>query len=240
MLSSSLKTVSFFVMTYLTLMTSGVASSANKENAGSESNRKTKTITSQEKKTNDNESDSEFHRRDKKFQLTFTLLGGGLGTIGGANAGYFLSPNQLFGIRWEKHEYLNVSYFSGVTKSYGIYGKTFFGNSFYVNYGLSKNYSEFRLKKARYSLRDLLTNNVSRDLTYIRNEKWEHSGIDLSIGNQWQWEHFTLGADWVGFYQSFASSRKEYYENERDQENHDALFLRDHIRGLVFYIGSSF
>lgn len=239
MKSYSAKTLGFLALTCMTFLTPSLAlGEENETKTDNQKNRKKKVVSSQGVKEEVNESES--NRQDKKFQLTATLTGGGLGTIRGISAGYFYHPNLIFGIRGENQNRLNFDSFSSETKSYGVFAKTFFDNSFYVNYGLSFNTSEFKVDENKSFFGFPSSSSNDSQVTYSRYEKWQHSGIDLSIGNQWQWEHFTLGTDWIGYYKSFQSSRKEYKEEGVPLKSYQIYFNRDHLRALVFYLGSSF
>lgn len=90
----------------------------------------------------------------------------------------FLNPNNLIGVDF------NLSS-DGATEddeketSFNLNFKHFLGNSFYVHP---------RAYYVNWSMKD-------------EDERHDHRvtamGLGFSLGNQWQWDRFTLGADWL-------------------------------------------
>lgn len=116
----------------------------------------------------------------------------------------------------------------------GVHYKRFIGNSFYVKMGI-----DYR--------------SVKYDYTYPFSGYEEHFegnsiAAGLVIGNQWQWDNFTLGCDWVGVSLPFASSvtnetvassSDSYYRSSLDDA--EAKYLRNGFaQALRFYVGYSF
>ena len=105
---------------------------------------------------------------------------------------------------------------------YSMDVKIFTGNSFYVKPGI------YYRKQT-----DVLSwiYNSSAD-NWAANEKAEIEdiGINFRIGNQWQWDNFTLGCDWIGL--SRTVSKLSETGNTEDLEVSGAA--------LNFYLGLSF
>ena len=119
----------------------------------------------------------------------------------------FLDPNtvlqfNLFSLRGDINEETDMEvdgdrvYLMGVKTKLkgsavsGLY-KRFFGNSFYAGAGLDFS----KVEGTYYISRDVLgtDDNLETDLGH-----YAKTSLDLRIGNQWQWNNFTLGTDWVG------------------------------------------
>ncbi len=148
-------------------------------------------------------------RKDLKY--TVTLQPVGFGPIPefsqGINIGYFLNPNSILQLEYtSSHTPFQTPAYSGANGygsstssqrwysslrgySLGIHLKQFFGNSFYVNGGVD--------------YRNLSRNNDYEDLTNTSQSfSVGFSGTSvaaaISLGNQWQFSHFTIGCDWIG------------------------------------------
>ena len=68
-------------------------------------------------------------------------------------------------------------------------------------------------------------------VTYKDTARIEDIGLGFRIGNQWQWDRFTLGCDWAGINRSISTISKR---GNLDSEDLNAINL------LNFYIGASF
>lgn len=181
--------------------------------------------------------ESEKNRDGKTFQVTGTLLGVGLGSISGITTGLFLNENLMLTLRAEQHifqfDFLGLDLYSTHSRLYGVGAKKFFGNSFYLDGALLTGFSESRQTQYRYQ--SGIGSYEAR--TY---EKWQHSGVQLAIGNQWQWEYFTLGTDWIGYYAPLQKTRVEYDQDEGYEDLNSSSFSPGHLRILAFYLGASF
>lgn len=184
---------------------------------------------------------SAFHRLNKK--LTFQYQSGGVGPISystqGFIAGYHVSPNQVLqveltsgGDRWGD----NTSRSDG--KTMGFYYKQFNGNSFYFKTGLE--YSTLD----RYYNYGWISNVASDGYSY----KGSKVSASISIGNQWQWENFTLGCDWIGISvplthevhdEKFWGTDSDY-ANHRLQESKDNYLKNGFPLAFHLYLGVSF
>jgi hypothetical protein len=215
--------------------TSEAAFAAKKSKKRIELARDTKKITS--KDTPVPSDISEDNREDKKYLITATPLGIGLGFITGITGGYYLNPHTIVGGRIENHsldlKIYGYEFFSAQTKSAGGFVKYFMGNSFYIDAGLSANITEFTVKNIGYT-------SEKGFYEYRQHEKWQHGGLDLAIGNQWQWEHFTLGTDWIGIYQPLTQKQVEYENTAVGDDVQNIKLGVNHARILAFYLGMSF
>lgn len=135
--------------------------------------------------------ESQKNRENKKFQL---LLNSGveLGeAMGGVTLGYYLKRDQIISIGFSKFDD-DINNYEEYEKGTLIKAssKVFTGNSFYLDGGLF--YMES--KENRIKVLGFSSSQDTYDLT-----EYKKIGGQLRIGNQWQWENFTLGCDWIGF-----------------------------------------
>lgn len=183
---------------------------------------------------------SAFHRMDKKFNLNWQLLG--IGPLSypssGLAAGYFLDLSSLVQIEVSNGSNTILGVFTTReldANSVGIHYKKFAGNSFY--WKLGGDYTQARSKEKFSFLGTESVQEIKGNVT----------SASIVIGNQWQWETFTLGCDWFGYsaplfhtvtQRDIASndpSRERYADEEETR-----LFKRNGIHLLRFYIGASF
>jgi hypothetical protein len=130
---------------------------------------------------------------------------------------YFVNKNDIIGVKYGTSEARDAigSYVSFAQDSLSVFGKRFYGNSFYVQVELT--YLQFEEVTFTYSpLGDL-------------KRKYSGIGSNIRIGNQWQWESFTIGCDWFGI-----GSIKEL---SRDEGLNTKPFT---VTALNFYMGASF
>lgn len=127
-----------------------------------------------------------------------------------------------------KMKFVNVGY------------RHFFGNSFYLSTGLEyQELSHEGTERSWFSSKhDIL--NYSRLSLKI----WNAS---LAIGNQWQWQNFTIGVDWLGILAPIASQEADFQNTSKDPEYADAhrersqhLTRYSEIYLLGLNIGASF
>jgi len=82
--------------------------------------------------------------------------------------------------------------------------KHFAGNSFYVAGEI-------------FYLNTLDDENWVANL-FLQEERYAHyssMGAGVRIGNQWTWNHFTLGCDWVGIGQRVGVFRRDYNDSDK-------------------------
>jgi hypothetical protein len=120
-------------------------------------------------------------------------------------------------------------------QSFGTGLKEFFGNSFYLRGGVVATRFQY-----------------NGDLNFIfRTPGPQFSGqmlsAKVSVGNQWQWQRFNLGCDWIGLSNVLASSTSSLDEmgltpmqiEDRDGARDD-LLKSVKILALNLYLGFSF
>jgi hypothetical protein len=179
--------------------------------------------------------DSASNRMDKKYSLNATILGLNFSTSAlSAEASYFLNPTTTLGLQYSS--LMNTSRDDtnsdqeaklweddGVGSAITINAKKFLSNSFYAKAGLY-----YRTQKSVE--RTLTRNGVLEEAEY---GEYEDIGLSVSIGNQWQFKNFTLGADWIGISNSLSIL---------DQEGTKKYTTADlkSLSALNFYVGASF
>lgn len=183
---------------------------------------------------------SEFHRMNKRFTISTDLLGAGPTRANnyGLSAAYFLNRNTLLLAEAYKgettgqyHFAFNDDNFKYKGSSVGLYLKKFVGNSFYYRAGL-----EYR--KVDYDYTENSNN-------YSFSFSGSSLGAAILIGNQWQWENFTLGCDWVGIGLPAVSNidSEEVSSPLYTGDLHSAqdIYVKAaYIQLLRFYLGYSF
>ena len=98
--------------------------------------------------------------------------------------------------------------------------KYFAGNSFYISPEIYyMNYDENGASD---------TGNLN--IFDNKNEKKTTLGLGFRIGNQWQWSHFTLGVDWIGYGRNVVHW----------QRTNDDLDLHSTFTFMNMYVGWSF
>lgn len=196
--------------------------------------------------------DSSGHNRlNKKISIVAQLFGAESYTLGnttGIKASYFLNRNSQLGLSFdsvkndryqERFLFINSYSSTGVELSF----KQFFGNSFYLTSGV---------RHQNISISDSDRSIFYEDEYYAWEAKGTRTSALLAIGNQWQWENFTMGVDWIGLGLPFASSYKEKalsngaelssspgYRNEIEQIKKEN-FKENYALALRFYLGASF
>ena len=194
---------------------------------------------------------SEYNRMDKKFEALVILTGSGPNAVSttGFSLGYHYTPNQIFLLEGTGGRLGNgFSFFSDgksntdlTTQSFGIHFKHLTSNSFYYRFGL-----DYRSLNYKYTYGPN-ANSQTEEIGF----KAESVAASFYIGNQWQWENFTLGCDWIGvsapifsdvrneYKNSEAQLRKGYYE-EKIENYADSFVRKINVSVLRFYLGASF
>ena len=202
----------------------------------------TNTSNVQIQKANNITKDSEDNREDKKLMLTAEILGVSSGTSSQAlEAAYYINSDLLANVRFTNlQKGLNntdsedSSYYGpgdkaadelwdeaggGYILSAGI--KKFVGNSFYVK-------PEAYYRKQKYVAQ---TVNDYSELLSARAGEYTDIGLSVKIGNQWQWESFTIGCDWIGLNQTVSTIEESGNLKDSDIPT---------LSALNFYMGASF
>jgi hypothetical protein len=188
------------------------------------------------------EESSEHNRMGKSFYLSVQPVGFAVSIIPseGIDAGYYLNRNSLLQLEYSKGKGLDYVFFDVEATTVGLNLKYFTGNSFYLKGG-----AEYRQVSITNFHCLFCDSNTKSDLGSA-----DSIGVELAIGNQWQWSNFTLGCDWLGAtipvattkisnsYKSdpdFSSSSKSDLDNAWNQ-----LARTTSYELLRFYLGASF
>ncbi len=138
---------------------------------------------------------SQFNRIDKSFQVVGILTGYGPNpttSATGLQAGYFLNREMLLLVEatsGKRGNFFSSSIYEDDTKgqTFGVHFKHHTGNSFYYKTGL-----DYRKIDYRYSYQSSINGDESISFN------GDSVAATFQIGNQWQWDNFTMGCDWVG------------------------------------------
>ncbi len=115
--------------------------------------------------------------------------------------------------------------------------KWFLGNSFYINTGAGVRDISF---DSSYSMLGLASESKS-----IR-ASTSAIGLDVGLGNQWQWDTFTMGCDWIGYFQPVSVSNRDGDSTGLSQsdlnsfKSSTSMGEESHLSLLRFYLGASF
>ena len=173
--------------------------------------------------------ESQVYRQDKHMHLS-------------AEYGVAVAPIQTagfgFGVQAKDNSHIEFGYAQGekdvdyavmTAKLYSLKFKQFWSNTFYTNTGFG-----YR------DVTDRTTDKVSERFEVKRHGR--SAGLDVSLGNRWQWDNITVGCDWVGFFHPLTQARKETFAfkgnpgfgaNGSDQSQHGggSHGSGDHSRG---------
>jgi hypothetical protein len=190
------------------------------------------------------EGSSEFNRMNKTALAAVQVLGVGPLPVAaqGLIGGYYLKRNSI----------LQAEYTSGTTsnglsgygldlkaQTYGVHLKQFLSNSFYLKLGV-----DYRTASYRYNYTSLTGSQYNENYSFT-SRSW--SGA-LAIGNQWQFENFTIGCDWIGYVAPFSSTVTDerydsgvwQFQGTYIRSDRDRLTTSQIAQGLRFYLGASF
>jgi hypothetical protein len=189
------------------------------------------------------EDTSEFHRLNKKYSVVAQLFGMGPSLLAGSGiqASYMLDRNSAVFVEYLGQEINNspnnIDYTTRITgNSLGVHYKKFNGNSFYYHMGI-----DYRTVNFSHSY-------VDQTLNYDYSFSGNVTSLGIAIGNQWQWESFTLGCDWIGLSRSIGSNKTSESIHQvgtssaaHDLKNdEDAYFAQASVYLLRFYLGATF
>lgn len=187
---------------------------------------------------------SAFNRMNKNFSLTYMAFGIGPSRSGsiGLTLGVFLDRNseidfEVISGRPAYSNWFSWSEYDIKTNSAGIHYKYFVGNSFYFRLG-----ADYRTVDYRYTSRDIFSGSTLSENKF----KGDSVTATILIGNQWQWENFTLGCDWIGVVLPITSRvQSESVEGPSPdsrylEDDKDWLLKNTMTMGLRFYLGASF
>lgn len=140
--------------------------------------------------------ESEANRQGK---IAYVGAEAGLGMVfpaTGIEAGYFLTPNLIPSISYIQSDF-TVSTASVTMSLVTVRALWFIGNSFYADFGVGQRSIAF---------------DFSLDAAAVGAGKYKvgasvaNFGLDIGIGNRWQWDGFWLGTEWVGYFLPLAKS----------------------------------
>jgi len=169
------------------------------------------------------ENESEVNRQDKNYQALMHVGGSVLSLPSNGFGAYkYLEKNKLIGLHYfQMSEGADPSLFEGRAMLASF--KEFRSNSFY--YELFGYYRDIDTTDKIKTF-----NSVT---TFEGKASFRDVGLGIKIGNQWQWEYFTLGCDWIGIAKRVATLKYEGDSSDFFKNSADLTFLN-------FYIGASF
>lgn len=123
--------------------------------------------------------------------------------------------------------------------SFGVGYKHFLANSFYIKTGLDLRTFQYKYVNTPWNSSSAATS---------RKFSGDSAAVSFSVGNQWQYDYFTMGCDWFGLEAPFVSRIYDvsYSSNTTgaDREDHRRDMNR-YVTGLGatflrFYLGATF
>ena len=191
------------------------------------------------------EDSSEYNRMNKSYQISAQLFGANptATTGGGLSVGYFLDRNSMImadvtsGRTGDNNLFLDNYDVTGT--SFGLHYKRFFGNSFYARVGLDQRHIDYK-----YNYDGIFVSDYDSSMKFTA----DSLGASIVIGNQWQWENFTMGCDWIGATQPLTHTIKneelggniDQIDRNRLEKDKKTLVTDLTGQGLRFYLGASF
>ncbi len=172
--------------------------------------------------------ESRMNRENLKFTFDFNLTGQMLQSqASGINIGYFKDLDNIIYLSYFELEHNDYDWFDEeLDNGYIIEAalKHFVGNSFYIRPSIYF-YSQELADDEDYD---------SASNSYIITDKtvYKAAGVGFNIGNQWQWENFTVGCNWIGV-------RKDISIMDEDGPGTDA-YQEVTAEFMTFYLGASF
>lgn len=106
---------------------------------------------------------------------------------GGLGAGFYIDHNSLIEAQFSNGT-LHYLFFDIEATTFEITYKHFFSNSFYTRVGAA--YRRILLSNAWFFFSSQTIGEIG---------SVDSLAADIAIGNQWQWDSFTLGCDWIGY-----------------------------------------
>lgn len=200
------------------------------------------------------EDSSEANRINKKGSLTLGLFGVGPNfapaqTISG---GLYIDRNKLVllelksgkgvssrsAYQYSSEQGSQTMFSEAKSEQIGLHYKQFTGNSFYFRSGADYNKVDYKYDFSMSYYDKARTSSFSG----------ESIVASFVIGNQWQWDNFTLGCDWIGvaapIYSKITSAEKPKttYQSDKDAFEEDKGFYLTSSSAILlrFYLGASF
>ena len=179
------------------------------------------------------------NREGKEYTANITLTGAKFSTAGtSVEFGKHLDLNTVVSLQYtrfspyqveEEDEYDEYMNKDGEGEAINLNLKKFNGNSFYIKPGVY-----YRTQKKINVTDESYSSALDKWIvTDYEATEFRDIGVEFSIGNQWQWENFTLGTDWVGITKSV---------NILEQDGNKKLNPNDisEFNILNFYLGYTF
>lgn len=166
------------------------------------------------------------NRQKKSISFDFGVASKFDGAGGLISAGYFITPSTLSYISWYGGDD-NRSTITDRSRAVQLGAKLFAGNSFYFRFEGYYHWNEYE------------DSSISSQGQFYQ-VKYEDYGVASGIGNQWQYDWFSFGIDWIGFGLKLGESKEE--ENFTP-DLFTAIFEPDedfYLYLVNFYIGASF
>ena len=152
--------------------------------------------------------DSAAERADDHVALAAGVFGYGVGAGLGALAGTYLATNTLL----EVDAYTATSVCPDDARkdtAAGLGIRQFLRSSFYLRGG-------FKFRDLTVDDCDFFTLPPIDESPIDEKKHVQDIGIDMALGNRWQFGAFTIGADWIGLYVSIATTKAEIVQEDRD------------------------
>jgi hypothetical protein len=163
-----------------------------------------------------------------KLQFTFGFIGREyVATPITMGAGYIINPNTILTLRYSVFNGLADDGAAEKLRAVTLGLRIFMGNS-------------FNIMPTAYYRRNTSDYFRTGDIFFSGNNNlvYEDLGVGFRIGNEWQWEHFMMGCDWLGINKTV----KELHNSEHGQGIIDENTFRKSltITAFSFYIGYEF
>ena len=182
--------------------------------------------------------ESEMNRIDKEYQIT---LNSGIAyslPVTGIKAGKFLDENKMLELSF-------LSFKDDETEDeYGYdEGPMYDGSALEVSYKQFERNSFYYQATAYYrdattidSITTSYINGIMVDKDYDGKVSFTDVGVGIKIGNQWHWDNFTIGCDWIGITKSIATLSEDSEDNEESRY----IAASTQTTLLNLYLGASF
>jgi hypothetical protein len=186
-------------------------------------------------------------RKEQTFYLTPGIgLSNGIGI--GLKLGYFLKPDYV--LEYSTNTTTNLGGTSDINQSVMV--RSFLGNSFNIAMGVNNRREkiEFQTDKLVSVFDSAIQRSSDANITGIKNHITATDyGIQVFLGNQWQWSYVTLGIDWVGYYHPLKTlenklvqeiSYKGGRNDRRESQLKQGKNLDPSVSLIWLYLGISF
>lgn len=137
--------------------------------------------------------------------LTLSVGAVGAATVTGGSVGAYLGPHLIARATYRAGESCLEERCAYVERAASVTLQQFVSNSFFVEVGLMTQRNTY------HPVYDYYSSTSERDATFTYDA--ETRGATVSIGNQWQWKSFTLGARWGQYYRPLQSVSSKLEED---------------------------